>query len=99
MGLHIIVRKVGECVTTDYGDVDYDTSDLEWWDVLRYVGDKEFVSNNEFTYGSEDYCRPSDISKCRTWIVENIPDARQPRLLNLMDRIDDDPTIFLKFSY
>lgn len=99
MGLHIIVRHINGAAVTDYGDVEYDTHEVEWWNALRYVGDKEFVSNNQFTYGPEDYCRPTDIVACRNWVVENIPELHQFRLLSLLDCIDTDPSIFLKFSY
>ena len=72
----------------------------EWFESERYVGDRDFAMNVDFTEAySEDYNRPSDFALARKYVVDNIVKANQPRLLELLSKMQQDDKLVLSFSW
>lgn len=107
MGLNIMLKKINQLVITEgYGCNEYyDTTKLEWFDSLRYSGDKEFVSQVEFQYYNEnteegyDYYKPVNLDTAEAWIKENIYENLQPRLLQAINEMRKDKDIVFRFSW
>lgn len=109
MGIHISVKKVinrsmeelwsGKLVPY------YETQRQDWFDYLRYSGDREFVLENEFTYVDEDaeedmeLARPSDFNKTREWVKNNVYKGNQQRLLEALDKLEKDETLAFSWSW
>ena len=106
MGIHI-------GVVTFAGDRYRDSEDYhDWWDSIRYAGDREFAEwllseqnairkhyPNELRWETE-YLRPSDLDKAEQWVRENIPwNENQRRLMDVLQRMRADPTLWFDFSY
>lgn len=113
MGLNILVYKVTGVTQAETWTpgrfvpvVDVEDQD-SWWDDGRYTGDNDFIDFNEFKFTEyEDgldleekrYYRPSDFNACREWVRKNIFEIGQPRLLNVLDKMEADPSLVFMFS-
>lgn len=110
MGINISVRKVtgkfmgGTWVfkTVPY----YSTEKQDWFDSSRYSGDRDFVVENEFEFIDNDIvieqqelARPKDFNKCREWVKLNIPEANKQRLLNTLDKMEQDRLLCFTWSW
>ena len=96
MGINISVRKVtGK--TTERQD---------WFDYLRYSGDRDFVVENEFDFidtdvvvEEQELARPKDFNKCREWVKEKVYEGNQQRFLNALDKMEADETLCFTWSW
>lgn len=107
MGLNICVYKVTSKGTDELagGELvpyyEFDRQD-DWWDSLRQVGDKQFVSDNDFDYyedsneTNQDLMRPSNIDACKKWVKENA--CNKKRLLEVLDKMEQDKDLVFYFS-
>lgn len=85
----------------------YTTECQEWWDTLRYSGDREFILENEFTavdmdneVKEQEYFRPMDFEKTIKWINEKIePEGNKQRLLTALNRMKDDENLCFSWSW
>lgn len=106
MGLNIIVYKITEKTLEEtWGGKMipfYRTEKPDWWDSCRYGGDKQFAVADLFEYIDEEspeYYRPSDFDKTRNWVKENIEELAQPRLLEAVNKMEEDKNLVFRFSY
>lgn len=94
MGLNIHVHDLS-------GPERYGTTQQEWWDVMRHEGDADFYlcEATEWEWKSFDdewYKRPMDFGALRAWIRENIFEGNQPRLLEALDRMEENPSLWFQ---
>ena len=110
MGINISVRKVtGKTMEETWGGKTvsyYTTERQDWFDYLRYSGDRDFVVENEFEFIDNDneveeqeLARPKDFNKCREWIKEKVYEGNQQRLLNALDKMENDETLCFTWSW
>lgn len=109
MGINISVKKVINRTTEETwtGKIVpfYETEIQNWFDPIRYSGDREFVLENDFTYIDEDaeedmeLARPSDFDKTRKWINKNVYEGNQSRLLEALDKLEKDETLAFSWSW
>lgn len=109
MGLNIIVYKVVEKTMEEGWHNNlvpyYKVEKQEFFDSLRFAGDKDFVSENEFVYYDEsdeegmNYVRPKDFKKCREWVNEHIQEGNRPRLLKALDELEKDKSLVFMWSW
>lgn len=105
MGVHIIVKKVvDKTMEKTWGGESvpyYKTEEQQWWDGLRYGGDKDFILENDFECydESDDLVRPKDFENCRLWVKDNIQQGGQLRLLEVLDKMEKDLTLVFRFSW
>lgn len=102
MGVNIYAYKIAE--RNEDGkipatEIDFDTD--------KYAGDRDFMSSLDWDCINEYenvfmsdvmYCRPQNIEKAKDWVLNNLPEGNQPRLLNLLDKMADDESIYIYFS-
>ena len=69
-------------------------------------GDRDFVVENEFEFIDNDneveeqeLARPKDFNKCREWIKEKVYEGNQQRLLNALDKMENDETLCFTWSW
>lgn len=101
MGLRIIVYKYD---STDFQEdpwfpIDY-VVEQEWFDSIRYVGDRDFVLENEFEYIGHErlYQRPKNIDQCIEWLnSQNI--SNKNRLIDCLNKMKEDKDLVFKFSW
>lgn len=102
MGIHLFVYRItGTEVIEDYGTTDtyFETERQDWFDSLRYSGDREFVLENEFSsVGDAEYVRPTDFNKCRDWVL-NSPYGNKERLLDALTALENDSDLVFTWSY
>jgi hypothetical protein len=113
MGVNITaVRLLGKETEEDFTGRKreyWKREDCEWFDHLRYAGDKDFAWNSNLEWDerldsdsdysfSDGYVRPADLEIARKWVIEHIPEDNQPRLLNLLNRMKEDKNIYLSIS-
>lgn len=82
----------------------YLTERQDWFDYLRYSGDREFFAENEFEYIHEDIeeqqlVRPKNFNKCREWVKEKVIEGNQQRLLNALNKMEQDNTLCFSWSF
>ena len=109
MGVNIIVKKVVEkTMEESWGGKlvpYYKTEKVNWFDTLRYSGDREFIIENEFVYydnndtEGEEYLRPKDFNKCREWVMCNVVLGNQNRLLKALDELESDKQLVFRFAW
>lgn len=110
MGINISVRKVtGKTMEETWGGKTvhyYTTERQDWFDHLRYTGDRDFVVDNEFVFLDNDneveeqeLARPKDFNKCREWVKEKVVECNQYRLLNALDKMEADETLCFTWSW
>lgn len=110
MGIHISVRKIVEKTKEKslHGDYTYyKTEEQEWFDSLRYYGDRDFVLENEFIYmdeeeGYNELARPKDFEKCRRWVKEKGKDltvSNKDRLMEMLNKLEQDNSLVLFWSF
>ena len=109
MGINISVIKVIEKTMEEGWHNNlvpyYAIRKQKWFDHLRFGGDSDFVTENEFYYYDDSdeegksYRRPSDFDKCRCWVKSNIIEENQKRLLNALDKIEADETLCFTWSW
>ncbi len=80
----------------------------EDFDSTRHAGDKEFCvamagrcDGRLDKYGEEGYWKPrkSEFDFARRWVVGNIMECNQKRLLDLLDRLEADGGLWLQSVY
>lgn len=78
------------------------------FDSLRRSGDREFINEDSFGWSelieddknwSENYIRPINIAEAKRWVKENIYEGNQPRLLSILDKMEQDKMIYFTVSY
>jgi len=105
MGINISLYRVLSIEKEEgWGGKYYDfckTECIEWFDHLRYSGDRDFISNNKFKSidSDDEYIRPVNIEQCRKWIKENVYEGNQERLLKAIDLIEEDEMVGFHVSY
>lgn len=104
MGLNIIVYKYIGIETIEEFNSQYECDHVdrqEWFDSLRYAGDKDFVIENAFEeIGCEKiYYRPSNIEDCLKWVDGRIIENNKERLVNVLRRMNDDNSLVFRFSW
>jgi hypothetical protein len=87
------------------GGQEYDyckTEPIEWFDYLRYSGDREFmgrIGHWKSIDSDGEYSRPIDINEMREWVKKNIYEGNQERLLKALDLIEKDEMVGFHASY
>ena len=80
----------------------------EDFDSIRYQGDRDFASTQDFEKvyksisGSPDedlYWRPVNFSLAREWVVSQVVEDNQDRLLSVLARIEKDESLWLFNSW
>lgn len=105
MGINISIKKItGKTMeeTWDGKNIPfYITEEQGWFDFIRHDGDRDFVLENDFTFVDEEQklLRPTDFNKCRKWVKENISKDNQLRLLESLDRLEQDESLVLTWSW
>ena len=109
MGLNILLYKIikKDKIETwnNKFEIYYEVERQSWFDSLRYLGDKEFYSENEFEYYDEtcedgkDYYRPESFEKCKTWVENNIIERNKERLITVLEKMEEDKNLVFCFSY
>lgn len=110
MGINISVRKVtGKTMEETWGGKTipyYTTEEQDWFDYLRYSGDADFVTENDFEFIDSDtvveerrLARPKDFNKCREWVKANVYEGNQQRLIDALDKIEADKTLCFTWSW
>lgn len=108
MGINISVRKIKEKrMTKTWSGTDvlyYTTEEQGWFDSFRHSGDREFARENEFFFVDQDaneneLMRPTDFDKTRSWIKANVIESNQKRLLDALDKMQQDEELVFTFSY
>lgn len=112
MGLNISVYKLdgtrewkGKTLPNWNRDPDMDKGG--WWNSIRYTGDVEFTTQVEFhsikEYPEErdsDWVqRPKDFVAARKWVKENVYEGDQPRLLEALDKFEQDDSLYFYFGW
>jgi|ERR1700761_2550660 len=76
------------------------------WDHLRYSGDRDFALSNLFYRVSDRepnpesfYHRPNDFNEVRDWVRANVVPGNQARLLNILDVLEKDETLYFSFNW
>lgn len=73
------------------------------FDFIRYAGDKEFATTDDFERNylsvghprdGEQYWRPTRIKSAIDWVILNIPEENQPRLLKALEEMEDDLSLY-----
>jgi hypothetical protein len=105
MGIHIYVYRIDR--TTTPWKIDRNPKDIEW-ESSRHAHDYDFAGqpflacseDDPTVLGWEDdyYRRPEDFEFLRQWVKDNVVPNNQPRLLNIIDRMQQDPNLFFYFS-
>lgn len=82
----------------------YNTEHQDWFDSVRYSGDKDFVLDNDFTYLDSDLeveerslARPVNFYRSKEWVKKHVHKGNQERLLNALDKMEKDES--LSFSW
>jgi hypothetical protein len=105
MGVNIGVSKilsVGEAETWSGKMVPYyEQESQNWFDSLRHSGDREFITSGLFADYDEDgeFCRPRDFEVCRQWVRKNIFEGSQARLIEAIDRMEQDESLVFWYSF
>ncbi len=106
MGINISLYRILEITKEPgWGGKEYDyckTECIEWFDHLRYSGDREFMGRlgHWKDIDSEgEYSRPKDIPEMREWVKKNIHEGNQDRLLKALDLIEQDEMVGFHVSY
>lgn len=110
MGIHISVRKVtGKTMEETWSGKTvpyYTTEKQDWFDFIRHTGDSDFVLENDFVFVDSDaeveeqeLARPADFNKCREWVKTNVFEGNQPRLLEALDRLEQDESLVFTWSW
>lgn len=109
MGVNISVRRVTSRNTdvSQFGDiVYYETEEQNWFDTLRYSGDRSFILDNEFYFIDSDLphieqrlARPVDFDKARKYVYSFILKGNQQRLLEALDRMENDEKLCFTWSW
>lgn len=105
MGVNISVRRVTSR-NTKFGDfVYYETEEQNWFDTLRYTGDRSFILDNEFYFIDSDLsqeeqilARPVDFDKAREYVYTFILEGNQQRLLEALDKMENDENLCFTWS-
>lgn len=100
MGVNIIVYKI---IGSELDEFDPEYPILErqdWFDSLRYSGDKDFVLNNQFDYVDKEneLVRPQNFDNCRQWIDDNLI-LNHERMIDCLSRMQNDTTLVFRFSW
>ena len=106
MGIHISVVKIlGFEPYEDYGQsiMIVNKEQQDWFDHLRYAGDKDFNNEVEFNYvdvpdKEEILKRPADFNIAKQWVNENIK-TNPERLLIALERMEQDESLAFDVSY
>ena len=102
MGLNISLHKL-----PDKNDVHSAEPDDKRFDFIRYSGDVEFhqsvewetVRCKELHYCDQYFSRPKDFKKARQWVKKNVFKGNQKRLLDVLDLMEKEEDLYLRFSY
>lgn len=110
MGVHISVRKItGKTMEETWGGkvVPYYTTETQqWFDSLRYSGDRDFILNNDFVFTDSDrvveeqeLARPANFKEARNWVRKNVVIGNQPRLLDALYKMEADENLVFTWSW
>ena len=110
MGIHIFVKKIkGKTLEQTWGNKNvwyYDTESQEWFDSLRYTGDRDFVVENDFIavdtdneVGYQTLFRPKDFQKSKDWVVSNVVECNQYRLIEALNKMELDKDLVFSWSW
>jgi len=111
MGIHIAVRKIiGKTLEETWGGriiPCYQTETQDWFDSLRYGGDRDFVLENDFIFIDSDLAveeqelaRPKDFDKCREWINNMpFPEGNKQRLFSALTEFEKDANLVFTWSF
>lgn len=111
MGVHISVWKItGKTLEKLWNDKEityYTTEEQNWWDIIRYSGDREFILENKFTavdtdneIEEQEYFRPTDFEKTIDWVNKaQLPEGNKQRLLTVLNNMKDDETLCFSWSW
>lgn len=110
MGINISVRKIigkvkAKSIHGEY--MYYTTEEQDWFDSLRYYGDRDFVLDNDFVYVDEELdeyyaelARPKDFEKCREWVSKkDLNEHNKRRLIEMLDKLEKDNSLVLVWSF
>jgi len=101
MGVHItIVRKEYH---EEWGHYIDDANDVVF-DSIRHFGDREFITRdwdgwNYETWGSNVLQRPKSSEQAKQWIIDNIEPRNQRRLLDAVDAVCADETLYFHAGF
>lgn len=109
MGVNLFVIKiVNKSYEETYSGLEpyYETVPQDWFDHLRYSGDRDFILENEFVFIDSDLeererrlARPKDFENIITWVKENVFTGNQQRLLDLIEKIKEDQDLCFMWSF
>lgn len=109
MGVNISVRRVtGRTIEETWGvhTVYYETEVQDWFDSLRYGGDRHFILDNDFYYldndipvGEQRLARPVDFNKTRKWVKAFVLKGNAKRLLEALDKMENDENLCFTWSW
>ena len=79
----------------------------KWWDPCRCFWDKEFISTDDFERVYADFAdpesfpwRPKSFSTTRKWVQDNVrSEGNVERLLLLLDKLEENPSLWIEVSY
>ena len=85
----------------------YETKSVDWWDALRYSGDRDFILDNDFIAVDADLeveeqrlFRPADFDKSIRWVHDNIqPEGNKERLLKAISKMRDNKSLCFSWSW
>ena len=73
---------------------------------MRHTGDRDFVLETEFVFVDSDLevedqelARPADFNKARAWVKANVVEGNQPRLLEALERMEQDEPLVFTWSF
>lgn len=107
MGLHLIAYNIkGIDSDSGYGPY-FIVEKYNGFDSVRHSGDRDFWSEVDFKYRPDgddpsnyerQYFRPADFDFARSWVKNRVIECNQQRLLDLLDDMEKDETLYLYAS-
>lgn len=110
MGLHICAYILKERVTDEWSGQSYwEVETFENFDSIRRSGDKEFVTTGELEWIEKldnpkgttlsdighNYIRPENLDLAKRWVMRNVYEGNQKRLLDLLEEMRKDNRLFI----
>lgn len=110
MGVHLWVSRVlgteVEELCNGQEGMYYHTESQNWFDSLRYSGDKDFILKVDFTacdtgrtVEEQRLFRPANFDDARKWVKENVVKGNQLRLLVALNRMEMEPDLAFSWSW
>src|SRR5215211_1487921 len=84
------------------------TQEVWHLDGAQHEGDRDFAIGLEFdlhpiglVYPSQRYVRPTAFEEAYNWVLdsEDVCAEDKPRLLDLLNDLEDDPELYIRFSW